>query len=69
MPAKPFRIVETPPDLPSAEKLARSYRLSPREAATITKFAASVRERRRTHKSVVVARFDSRKRVAARKKR
>jgi hypothetical protein len=69
MPAKPFRIVEAPPELPSAEELARSYHLTPRETATITKFAASVRERRRTVKSATVARFGSRKRVAARKKR
>jgi hypothetical protein len=67
MPAKPFRIVETPPEPPSAEELARTHHLSRREKATITKFAISVRSSKGTGKSASVARFGS-KRAAARKK-
>jgi hypothetical protein len=68
MPAKPFRIVETPPTPPSAEKLARSHHLSRREMATITKFVISVRSSKITGKSAGVTRFSSRKRTGARKK-
>jgi hypothetical protein len=67
MRAKPFRIVETPPELPSADELARTHHLSRREKATITKFAISVRSSKGTGKSASVARFGG-KTVAARKK-
>jgi hypothetical protein len=65
MPAKPFRIVETPPEPPSADELARTHHLSQREKATITKFVISVRSSKGTRKSAGAARF---KRAAARKK-
>ena len=67
MPAKPFRIIETPPDPPSADELARAHHLSQREKATITKFVISVRSSKGTGKSGSVARFGS-KRAAAHKK-
>jgi hypothetical protein len=67
MPAKPFRIIETPPEPPSADELARTHHLSRREKATIAKFAISVRASKGTGKSASVARFGS-KTVAARKK-
>ena len=67
MPAKPFRIVETPPNPPSADRLARTHHLSRREKATITKFVISVRSSKGTVKSQSVARLGS-KRAAARKK-
>jgi hypothetical protein len=65
MPAKPFRIVETPPEPPSADELARTHHLTQREKATITKFVSSVRSSKETGKSTSAARF---KRAAARKK-
>jgi len=68
MPAKPFRIIETPPDPPSAEELARTHHLSEREKTTITKFVVSVRSSKGSGKTAgVVARFHG-KRGAARKK-
>lgn len=68
MPAKPFRIVETLPDPPSAEKLARTHHLSQRDKTTITKFVISVRSSKGIGKSVSAARFSSNKRAAGRKK-
>jgi hypothetical protein len=65
--AKPFRIVETPPEPPSADELARTHHLSRGEKATITKFVISVRSSKGTGKSASVARVGS-KRAAARKK-
>ena len=68
MPAKPFRIVETPPDPPSADKLARTHHLSRKEKATITKFVISVRSSKTSGKSASIARFGAHKRAVARKK-
>jgi len=66
MPAKPFRIVETPPEPPSADELARTHHLSQREKTTIRKFVTSVRSSKGSRKSAGAAvRF---KRAAARKK-
>jgi len=67
MPAKPFRIVETPSEPPSADELARTHHLTQREKATITKFVVSVRSSKVSRKSTSAARFGS-KRAVARKK-
>jgi len=67
MPAKPFRILETPPEPPSADKLARTHHLSQREKTTISKFVISVRSNRGAGKSTSVVRVGS-KRAVARKK-
>jgi hypothetical protein len=67
MRAKPFRIVETPPEPPSADELARTHHLSQREKATITKFVISVRSGKGTGKSANSVHVGT-KRAAARKK-
>jgi hypothetical protein len=43
MSLKPFRIVETPPDPPTFDELARQHRLSKEEKSAIKQFAFSVR--------------------------
>lgn len=67
MPAKPFRIVETPPEPPSADELARIHHLSQREKATIAKFVVSVRSSKGTGKYADAVRIGT-ERAAARKK-
>ena len=62
--------IETPPDPPTAEKLARDHHLSQREETAIKDFVISVRssETVGSGKSGGVTRFGSSKRAAARKK-
>ncbi len=69
MPAKPFRIVELPPDPPSAAKLARSHHLSQHDRAMITDFVISVRssKSKSNGKAAHVTRISSSKRAARKK--
>ena len=43
MALKPFKIVEIPPDPPSADELARQHHLSKQEKSVIQRFVFSVR--------------------------
>jgi len=43
MSLKPFRIIETPPEPPTFDELARQHRLSQEEKSAIEQFAFSVR--------------------------